>query len=201
MVIKSQKGRGKKVHILIDGEYRITTDIDFWFELGVQDGSELSDDEWQVLTDRINYRKALNKAADLLSRRSHSAYELKTKLLRTCDEEAAQRAVDRFVELGYLDDEAFAKELAAHLFNNKHYSPNNVKNELYKRGIQKDIINKILDETENDPVDSVIQIILKKYRIKLHEENGRQKTVAALMRKGFSYSDIKDALYRIENEE
>ncbi len=201
MVIKSQKGRGKKVHILIDGEYRITTDIDFWLELGVQDGSELSDDEWQVLTDRINYRKALNKAADLLSRRSHSAYELKTKLLRTCDEEAAQRAVDRFVELGYLDDEAFAKELAAHLFNNKHYSPNNVKNELYKRGIQKDIINKILDETENDPVDSVIQIILKKYRIKLHEENGRQKTVAALMRKGFSYSDIKDALYRIENEE
>ena len=201
MVIKSQKGRGKKVHILIDGEYRITTDIDFWLELGVQDGSELSDDEWQVLTDRINYRKALNKAADLLSRRSHSAYELKTKLMRTCDEEAAQRAVDRFVELGYLDDEAFAKELAAHLFNNKNYSPNNVKNELYKRGIQKDIINKILDETENAPVDSVIQIILKKCRVKLNEENGRQKTVAALMRKGFSYSDIKNALYRIENEE
>lgn len=29
MVIKSQKGRGKKIHILLDSEYQITTDVDF----------------------------------------------------------------------------------------------------------------------------------------------------------------------------
>ena len=33
------------------------------------------------------------------------------------------------------------------------------------------------------------------------EENGKEKVVAALMRKGFSYGDIKSAFYRIENEE
>lgn len=200
MIITSQKGRGRKLHILIDGEYRITTDIDFWPELGVKDGSSVSDDEWLLLVEKINYRKAINKAADFLSRRSHSVHELKVKLMRTCDEASAQKAIDRFTELGYLDDESFAKELAAYLFKNKNYSTNHVRNELFKRGVDREIIMAVVSETENDPVESIMTIISKKYADRLSDDKGRQKTVAALMRKGFLYSDIKDALYRIENE-
>ena len=52
-----------------------------------------------------------------------------------------------------------------------------------------------------DPVDSITEIINKSYLRKLREENGRDKVIAALARRGFSYSDIKSALNKILNEE
>ncbi len=201
MIIKSQKGRGKKIHILIDGEYAITTNVDFWSEYGIPDGTDIDESEWQLLQSQINYRKALGKAADLLSRRSHSAYELKSKIMRTCDAESAEKAVQKFMDLGYLNDEYFAKELAAHLFKVKNRSAGYVRSELHKRGIDKDIINRILDENDTDPVDSIVEIINKKYIGKVYDDGGRQKVAAALMRKGFLYSDIKSAFYRMENED
>lgn len=200
MKIKAQKGRGRKIHILLNGEYSITTDIDFWGEHGIAYGAEIDEDEWQSLVKAINYRKAFNKAADLLSRRSHSVFELKRKLLRTADEESADKAINKFMQLGYLDDEAFARELAEYLFGVKKFSAVRVKQELIKRGINREIIFRIMSEDDTDAAESIISIINKSYIRKLGEEGGRQKVIAALSRKGFSYSDIKTALYRMENE-
>lgn len=200
MIIKAQKGRGSKIHLLLDDEYQITTDVNFWAENYIKDGTDITDEDWDILVDKINYRKAFNKCADFLSRRDHSVKELREKLLRTVDEASADKAIERFEELGYLDDEKFAKNYAEHLFNNKNYSDNHVKQELYKKGISRDIVAQILEDSEIDSVENIITIINKKYYSKLNAENGKEKVVAALMRKGFSYGDIKSAFYRIENE-
>ena len=201
MIIKAQKGRGSKIHLLLDDEYQITTDVNFWAENFIKDGTDITDEEWNILVDKINYRKAFNKCADFLSRRDHSVKELREKLLRTVDEASADKAIERFEELGYLDDEKFAKNYAEHLFKNKNYSNNHVKQELYKKGISRDIVAEIIEDSEIDSVENIITIINKKYYSKLNAENGKEKVVAALMRKGFSYGDIKSAFYRIENEE
>ncbi len=201
MIISHTKGRGKKIHLLLDNEYKITTDIDFWAENYIKDGTEIDEEEWQELTDKINYRKAVNKCYDLLSRRDHSVKELKTKLLRTVDEENAQKAIERMLELGYLDDEKYAAALLNHLVNNKNLSAAFIRQEMYKRGISSEIITKLLSDTEIDNVSSIRELILGKYKSKLTAENGREKVIAALMRKGFTYSDIRTAFYEIENEE
>lgn len=200
MIIKAQKGRGSKIHLLLDDEYQITTDVNFWAENYIKDGTDITDEEWNSLVDKINYRKAFNKCADFLSRRDHSVKELREKLLRTVDEASAEKAIERFEELGYLDDEKFARNYAEHLFKNKNYSNNHVKQELYKKGISRDIVAEIIEDSEIDSVESIITIINKKYYSKLNAENGKEKIVAALMRKGFSYGDIKAAFIRIENE-
>ncbi len=201
MIIKAQKGRGSKIHLLLDDEYRITTDVDFWAENFIKDGTDIDDEEWENLVTKINYRKAFNKCADLLSRRDHSVKELKEKLLRTVDEASADKAIERFLELGYLDDEKFAKALAKHLYEVKNYSDNHVRQELYKRGISREIVYDIIDNSEIDSIETIINLVIKKYFNKLNAENGKEKVVAALMRKGFSYGDIKTALHRIENKD
>ena len=201
MIISHTKGRGKKIHLLLDNEYKITTDIDFWAENYIKDGTEIDEEEWQELTDKINYRKAVNKCYDLLSRRDHSVKELKTKLLRTVDEENAQKAIERMLELGYLADEKYAAALLNHLVNNKNLSAAFIRQEMYKRGISSEIITKLLSDTEIDNVSRIRELILGKYKSKLTAENGREKVIAALMRKGFTYSDIRTAFYEIENEE
>ncbi len=201
MIIKAQKGRGTKIHILLDDEYRVTTNCDFWAENYIADGTDISDAEWEELLRKINLRKALNKCADLLSRRDHSVKELKTKLLKTVDEASADKAIEKFIEYGYLDDEKFAFAYAEHLFSGKKYSAVRVRQELYAKGISTEIIQNVIEANCVDPVDSITEIINKSYLRKLREENGRDKVIAALARRGFSYSDIKSALNKILNEE
>lgn len=101
----------------------------------------------------------------------------------------------------YLDDERFCRSLVEYLINNKKYSENHVRQECYKRGISSDIINNVLEDFYIDNVDTIVELIQSKYLSKLQQENGTQKVIAALMRKGFSYSDIKSAFYRLEKDE
>lgn len=201
MKISHTKGRGKKIHLLLDDEYQITTDIDFWAEHYFKDGTEITQEEWESLTDSVYYKKAVDKCYDLLSRRDHSVKELKTKLLRTVDEKNADKAIEKMLELGYLDDEKYARNLVKYLAQTRNMSKNHIKQEMFKRGIPNEIIILVMEDYEFDNVSCVVDLILTKYRNKLNNEDGNKKVIASLMRKGFSYSDIKNAFYRIENEE
>lgn len=198
MLITHQKGRGNKVHLLLDGEYKITTDINFWLDNYISDGTQISEDEWEKLVEGINYKKALNKCGDFLSRRDHSVKELKQKLLRTVDEKSADKAINRYLEAGYLDDERYCRSLVDYLYNVKKYSVSHIKQECFKRGISSEIVSLALEEFEFDNVDTISQLIESKYMSKLQQENGMQKVIAALQRKGFYYADIKSALNRLE---
>ncbi len=198
MIITHQKGRGNKVHLLLDGEYKITTDINFWLDNYISDGTQISDEEWEKLVEGINYKKALNKCGDFLSRRDHSVKELRQKLLRTVDEKSADKAINRYLEAGYLDDDRYCRSLVDYLYNVKKYSVSHIKQECYKRGIGSDIVSLALEDFELDNVATISQLIEQKYMSKLQQENGLQKVIAALQRKGFYYSDIKTALYRLE---
>lgn len=201
MIITYQKGRGNKIHLLLDGEYKITTDVNFWLDNYITDGTQITDSEWEELVEKINYKKALNKCGDLLSRRDHSVKELKQKLLRSVDEKSAQRAIDRYIEAGYLDDERYCTYLIDYLYNTKKFSVNHIKQECYKRGISSEIVSLVLEDFEFDSVQTIVELIESKYLSKLQQENGLSKVIASLQRKGFSYSDIKSAIYRLEFDE
>lgn len=201
MRISHTQGRGKKIHLFLDDEYTITTDIDFWAENFFKDGQDISEEEWQELTEKLYYKKAVDKCYDLLSRRDHSIKELKTKLLRTVDENSADKAIEKMIEYGYLDDEKYANNLVKYLIEVKKMSKNHIKQEMYKKGVPSDIIISTLENIEIDNVSSIVELLLTKYRMKLNVEEDNKKLIASLMRKGFSYSDIKTALYRIENDE
>lgn len=201
MIIKHQKGRGTKIHLLIDDEYAVTTDENFWCDNYIPDGTEIDEDEWQKLLVKINYKKALNKCADFLSRRDHSVKELRDKLLRTVDPISADKAISRYLEAGYLDDERFCKALVEHLFTNKKYSVSHIKQECFKRGIDRTIVDTALEEFDNDPVDTIVELLQNKFASKLMQENGKEKVIASLLRKGFYYSDIKSAFYRLNDYE
>ena len=198
MILTHQKGRGTKVHLFLDGEYAATTDENCWLDNYISNGTDIDDEQWQALLVKVNYKKALNKCADYLSRRDYSVKELKTKLLKSVDEVSAQKAVDRYIEAGYLNDEKYCQMLIEYLLRVKRFSLSNIKQECFKRGIDREIVEDKLSDFEIDNVSTVIELIKTKYASKLNQENGKEKVIAALQRKGFYYSDIKSAFYRIE---
>ena len=164
----------------------------------IEIGSCFSQQELTLLYEKSNTNKAVQKAYNLLSYRSHSRMELYTKLCRNFDADCADAACDKMEEYGLINDEEFCKAKAEYLINVKRCSLCEVKAKLLTLGINKDIIECCIETYDSDTqTENLKYLIERKYASKLDQP---QKVIAALMRKGFSYHDIKSALRLLEIE-
>lgn len=203
MKLTYSAGRGTKIHISIDGEYRFTTDLDFWFTLGINNNSEISDDELYSLEEKIKVRKAYNKGIDLLSLRMNSKKELLNKIKKTSEEKYAIIAVNLLEEKGYADDEEFAREYWEYLKRTKHMANKRIGYELSLKGIDRATIYALEVENGEDTAAEIEALLEGKFRRSLGDEKSRKKVFNALVRLGYSYSDARGALdkYKFDGEE
>lgn len=205
MKITAKHGRQNKIHISIDGEYLLTVDENFWLDCGYISGDEIDSEELAAFEEAAGSRIAFNSAMNSLDYRDHSVREMKIKLLRKFDEECVNSAIERLIELGLLNDERFAENFARELYEHKRFGKNRIKSELFQRGIASDIINCVLDEIfeseEADNIERIVDIINRKYYNKMIDENSRQKVFASLVRLGYGYSDIRQAMSEFSDDE
>lgn len=194
MIITAQKGKANKIHISIDGEYKLTVDADFWFSCGYISGNEIDEDQYQSLADRVAKRRCFNRALNILSRRDHCEKELYNKLRRADGDAAAQDAVERIKSLGYINDERYAVTLAEELASRKGYGIRAIKAELLRRGIDRETAENTINSITLDESDNIRVLLNGKYARKLTNEKGRKQVFAALLRLGYSYSDIRSAM-------
>lgn len=198
MKLSVKQGKANKIHIYVDEEYRATVDSDFWYSEKYRNYKEINEEELTELLNTVSFRRAYNKGLDFLSRRPFGTKELIKKLCEKGHEkEASQKACERLIELGLLNDEEYARILANDLLERKSYSIKRIKQELAFRGIDREIVENTVDTLDNDPQKSIIMLVKKKYINKLNDEKGKKRTVDALLRLGYSYSDIKNALNTI----
>lgn len=199
MKINFKPGKGSKVHIYIDGEYRMTADCDFVFTCGFDNNSEISDEELAFFTDEVNSRRAFLKACDLLAMRDHSRRELLTKLRQKGYGDGAEQAVERLERDGYVDDERFARSYAAELVRVKHYGKRRIVTELLKKGIDSSLASDISDETEVGE-DEILVALRRKYGRCLDTEKGKRRAINGLAAMGYSYGEIKCAIETVKEE-
>ena len=198
MKLAVKEGKANKIHIYVDEEYRATVDSDYWYSEKYRNYKEINEEELTELLDSVSFRRAYNKGLDYLSRRPYGTKELIKKLCEKGHEkEASQKACERLLELGLLNDEEYARILSDDLINRKNYGIKRVKQELAYRGISREIIENTVDSLDNDTENRIILVIKKKYLNKLNDEKGRKRAIDGLMRLGFFYSDIKSALQKV----
>ncbi len=193
MKINFKEGKGDKIHILIDGEYKFTVDKTYFALMGLYQNKEIDKEELEKIAEEIEKRRAYNQAVSYLSRRDHSERELLTKLRQKGYSDSAEYAVEKLKKDGFVDDERFSRMYAKELITLKKYGKRRIEQELYKKGISRDIISLVLEETDFDEND-LCDIIRRKYYRYLSDEKGVKKTVNALLRMGYSYSEIRSAL-------
>ncbi len=192
MIITNIVPKRKKLSALyIDGEFALKIDSETLISSPFSVGSEISDEQLKELIDSSNEKRAKEKALWLLSSRDHSKRELENKIRKTADSGSAKKAVERMEELGLVNDEKFARRYAEELINVKHLSVRGAKFKLTEKGIDHDLADEILEEMSPDPIAHIEILIERKYSKYLGDEKGRRKTVAALQRLGYSWSDIK----------
>ena len=196
-----KKGRKYLSAIYIDGELAVHLDTRVVLEENIRAGKEITDERLKELIDISNVRRAKEKALWLISYRDHSKKELVQKIAKTADKESAEIAVDRMEELGLVNDEKYARRYFDQLINIKHLSKNAAKYKLLEKGIDRNLIDEILCETETDPQEHIRAIIERKYLKSLSDEKGKRRCFAGLQRMGYSYSDINSVLQEyIEDE-
>lgn len=200
MKLNFKDGKGDKVHISIDGEYRFTVDKTYFLGLFLSQGQEIDENELLCLSENIENRRAFNQAVSYLSRRDHSERELLLKLRQKGYAESGENAVTKLKDGGYLDDGRFARVYVRELKDVKKFGRKRIEQELFRKGISRDIIREVLEETEFDE-SGIYDIIRRKYLRHLSDEKGRKRTVNALLRMGYSYGEIKEAFNNLSAED
>jgi regulatory protein len=112
------------------------------------------------------YEKAMQKALRLLSVRSRSCHELRSKLKeRGISKTVIDRVVDRLNELSYLDDETFAKGWARNLAVNRLWGNRRISISLREKGIPESLIDVAIADARNeiDERTAIEKLIEKKY--------------------------------------
>ncbi len=204
MKISYSKGKQNKIHVSVDGEYRFTVDAEYWFLTPYYRLSEIKDgEESDKFLTEVGSRYAFISGLRLLSYADNSRRDLFRKLTRKGHSpEYVNNALDKLEEIGYVDDTRYAENTVDRLLRTKHMSKSGIKSELFKKGIDGEIIEKVLSETEIDAESEIDALIKKKYYRFLSDDKGLKKTVAALQRLGYPWSEIKSAIRKyVENNE
>ncbi len=215
MILTAKPGKGEKIHLSLDGEYIATVNADYWFTCGIKSGAEITSEQLDELLSESARRKMMNKALDLLSMRDYSRRELSDKLVTKAWEKKEQKDMDlgslkqqasdicdRLEELGLLNEERFARSYVDELLRRKHLSKRGLKTALIQKGVQRDIIETVLEEVEVDPVEQVRELLATKFKTRdLSDEKQRTRTVNALLRLGYRYGEINAAMDGILEDE
>ena len=180
--------------LYIDGEFAMKLDTEVILAHRFDVGREITDEALHDCVLDSDRKRCKDKAMWLISFRDHSRRELLDKLRKDYPEDVAEAAIDRLEELGLIDDGRYARRYTADLVNLKHLSERGIRQKLREKGIDRDLIDEILEETEVDEDEQIRTIIEKKYASKLGDEKIRRRAVAALQRLGFGYQSIKSVL-------
>jgi regulatory protein len=186
-----------KLHLnlisLSNGE-EILIDKDVCAEHSLIADVEIDSEELKELKFQSDYVRAKARALWYLDRMDYSEKALYDKLmLKGFDKKASSAVIAKLVELGLLDDRRYAERLCEKLLNSGN-SKRAAIQKMRQKGLSYDLCKEILEKTEADEGDTLSRLIERKYLEKLSDKENYHKVYAALVRRGFSYSDVRNAL-------
>lgn len=201
MLIEAFKKQKKHLTALILSDGReVLLDNETCSDFCLKPGTEITEERLRELIYDSEYRRVKSRALWYLDRADRTEKGLYKKLCEAgFDKKASAAVVARFAEVGLLDDRRFAENFAERC-KDANISPRETVRKLYEKGISYDMAKEIVSETETDEEAQIRALIEKKYARKLELENGAEKVYAALIRKGFSFSAVRNVLKKYSEE-
>lgn len=195
MIITEARRRRRSLYLLVlDGQEGPTVDVRTFDESAYRVGGGITEEQLSSLLETSEYNRARDRALYLLALRDYACKELEKKLLTEACPEVAARVVARLAEVGLLDDERYAERLAQSLSRSKQYPKRRVAQELTRRGVDRETASLAAGEIACEDFEQALALIEKKYYNKMTDRDSRQKVMASLARRGFSYESIRRAM-------
>ncbi len=191
-ITKISPCRTDKSRVMVYFEDRSFCKVDMLLarQLGLKPGDTVDGEILPALNEDTRRAKARETAARVLGKRNMSRAELNRKLgEKGISPEDAEYACRWAIEVGVIDDEAYAQMLMRH-YRSKGFGNVRIRSELSRRGIDAGMISILLEE-EVDMSAEIRDFIQKKLKGNRADPDTVRKVTAALMRRGHSYSQIR----------
>lgn len=193
-ILNIQKDKLHLTKISLSNGEEVLIDNDVCRDNYLKKGDKISEEKLNDLVFQSQYQRAKSRAVWYLDRKDRTAKDLYNKLcLAGFDKKASSKVIARLQEVGLVDDLRFAENYASRLMEG-NVSKREALQKMLQKGVPYDIAKDVLAECDSDEGAQIEALINKKYRTKLIVEGGKEKVYAALIRKGFSYEAVKNAL-------
>lgn len=160
-------------------------------------GKDIDEEALEALKIGFSRDEARRTAINFLNRRPLSKSEVRRKLIeKGQSEEASEETALWLEEVGLIDDCEYGRMVVRH-YSAKGYGKRRISDELYRRGVPKEFWDEVFEEMPNQ--DSKIdEFLMSKLGGEMPDQREKKRVFDALVRRGYSYSEINSAFRRYE---
>lgn len=181
-----------RVNVFINSKYSFSLDISQLVDFKIKKGQQITEEQLEEYKRASEFGKLYQRTLEWVLARPRAEKEAKDYLRKkTFEKKLDNNYIDTIIERlkskNYLNDEVFAQYFIENRFVKKGISKKRLQMELIKKGVNKGIIERALEESERNDEDEIRKIIAKK-RAKYDDE----KLTAYLCRQGFSYELVRE---------
>lgn len=149
--VEVQQKNAARVSVFIDEAFGFGCFKKVWLNLGIGKGETLSEAQYAQLMDEEQRCRLQHYWMDLLSRRNHSAGELRRKALQKgYPEHHFDALIDDFRAKNFIDEQAYAIRLADEMRTRKRWGDQKIRASLIQKGLPENIIEQALNATKTD---------------------------------------------------
>ena len=140
-------------------------------------------------------------ALDQLAVRQRSEQELRTVFKRrNVPADVADEVIERFTEVGLIDDASFAQALAESRSKHSLRGRTRIRQELQAKGVEREIADEVLAELDPEQErEAALQLAQRRLRsmARLETQVARRRLAGVLARRGFSGSIVSSVLAEV----
>lgn len=186
---------GERYEMLLYDGTKIKTTLSVVAEFSLYTGRELGDEELKAVISASELGRCKDRAMRIIGARAMSQRELYDRLIEKGEsEENAAAALAWLVELRFMDDMEYAAMLVRH-YSAKGYGKNRVRDELYRHKVPRMYWDEALEQMPEQD-DTIDRLLRRKLKSSKPDRAELKKTSDALLRRGFSWEEIRSAISR-----
>ena len=193
-----EKYKGSTYKVEFEQQEPCYLNIEIINKFNLKAGIDLPLSAWEQVKEESDFRRARERALYLLDYKDYSYVDMFKKLRQNYNEVLCYRVMQKLVDLGVINDRRYAQGLARHYMEVKLFGRRRAFQEMRLKGLTKEVIDLALEEYEQGTGERLRRLIEKKHLRYMTDEKGINRAKNSLIRYGYDYGDIKEALREIQ---
>lgn len=179
--------RRGRARVFVNGEYWAELDAAVAADLGLSEGTNLSEKDLADARVAGERPLAMTRALNVLGYRARAEDEMRERLLRAgYAPETVEAVVERLRELGYLDDAEFARNAARE--KARKYGPRRVYGDLMRSGVGEELAREAVESqfSEDSEFEAAQSAAGRRYNTSERSDVVARRVYGFLVRRGYS---------------